>query len=173
MAHARKPKPETKKQQRVAKKTTVVVAATAKTAAAEDVRRLAHVAGQKIQVQTLNAGMARTCNRPSVFLPLEVKGKEAEDFMDRFNECWEEHIEGFGSVGKKRERNEMELSMEWRARIKTKQELVSKAKTPVANLKKNGQTVSEQDRLQAIQKYREMQERKKLSAVPAAKRLKI
>lgn len=169
MAHARKPKPEAKKQQRVSKKTAAAPVASVP----DDVRRLAHVAGQRIQVQTLNAGMARSCNRPSVFIPLEVKGKEAEDFMDRFNQCWEEHIEGFGSVGKKRERNEMELSMEWRARIKTKHELVSKAKTPVANLKKNGQTVSEQDRLQAIQKYREMQERKKLSSAPVAKRPKL
>lgn len=171
MAHARKPKAQAKKQQTVVSKSKRVKTETEAAPAPfpDDVQRLAHVQGQKIQVQTRNVTMQRNANRPSMFLPL---GKDQDLFMEQFVKCWEEHIEGFGSVGKKRERTEVELGMEWRSRIKTKQEKISKAKAVVVPMRKSGQSVSEADRLLAIQKYRELQEKKKLPAQQQQLRVK-
>lgn len=122
------------------------------------VKSVANVQGQRIIVQTKINPM--NMNRPSAFVRLD-----AEDFASRFQRLWEEHVEGFtGLRGTKRERTEKEKQMEWRQRVK---QLANK-KTKEVQVKKNGQTVSENERMHAILKYREMKAGKKSPLVAAS-----
>jgi hypothetical protein len=105
-------------------------------------KAIASIKGERIQVQTK---VLHDLNRPSVLLRLD-----ASDFTGNFQRVWEEHIPGFtGLRGSKRERTEKEKQMEWRQRVSA-----LKDKKPVEVVKKNGQTVSEKDRMFAIERYR-------------------
>ena len=103
--------------------------------------------GERIQVQTKIEKLSKNMNRPSLFLKLG-----SSNFLDDFEQCWKEHIEGFvGLRGSKRERSEKEKQMEWRQRVKD----LSKVKKNI-QVKKSGQTVSEAERLLVVQRYREL-----------------
>jgi len=113
--------------------------------------------GEKVQVQTAISRLSKDMNRPSVFFKLG-----AADFLERFTECFKEHIEGFvGLRGSKRERTEKEKNMEWRTRVGD----LKKQKEKIVDVRKSGQTVSEKDRLLAIQRYRELRANKKQQAI--------
>mmetsp|Transcript_3290 Transcript_3290/g.7735 ORF Transcript_3290/g.7735 Transcript_3290/m.7735 type:complete len:180 (+) Transcript_3290:154-693(+) len=71
-----------------------------------------------IKVQTgLKRGRADAA-RPSAMVRLG-----AADFLERFTELFEEHIDGFtGLRGSKRPRSEKEKKMEWRVRLEAKRQ---------------------------------------------------
>ena len=109
---------------------------------------------KNIQIQTKIERLAKNMNRPSVFFNLD-----ADDFKEKFTECWKEHIEGFvGLRGAKRERTDKEKKMEWRQRVKD----LPKIKKNV-QVRKSGQTVSEKERLLVVQRYRDLMASKKKS----------
>ena len=75
-------------------------------------------ANDHIQVQTKIPKGLKDQARPSVVLKLG-----APDFLERFTEYFDEHIDGFtGLRGSKRPKSEKELNMEWRLRLKEKQD---------------------------------------------------
>lgn len=118
----------------------------------ENQRTTVMINGEKIHVQTKIPRLAKDCNRPSVFFRID-----SENFLEEFTKCFQEHIEGFSGLrGSKRTRNEKEKEMEWRKRVEKLPET-----KPYAQIRKNGQTVSEKDRLLAIERYRELRSLKK------------
>jgi len=126
----------------------------------------------KIQVQTRIRKLSADLKRPSELVRL----KDA-DFAERFQFLWDEHVEGFtGLRGKRRERTEKELNMEWRVRLrrkreedakarsnipKARQKPETKARAPVRAKPKKGSGTQEAARLAAIAKYRELKNKLK------------
>mmetsp|Transcript_45124 Transcript_45124/g.72144 ORF Transcript_45124/g.72144 Transcript_45124/m.72144 type:complete len:99 (-) Transcript_45124:742-1038(-) len=84
--------------------------------------------------------------RPSVMMRIGTP-----DFLSKFTFYFEEHVEGFtGLRGSKRERTEQEKNMEWRKRLEAKKKV-----------KKTSKQDTEQARLEAIQRYKQLKKSKK------------
>ena len=134
-----------------------------------------------VKVQTRIPHLARDMNRPSAFIKLG-----AEDFLARFTELFAEHIDGF--VGLSR-RPDKAKKMEWRRRLEEKHSEAqanrgrggrggndgddddnNAAARPAAKKRKiaSGQIVSNQERAQAIARYRAMVDAKKKKKQPGS-----
>jgi len=94
--------------------------------------------------------------RPSVWLNIENP-----QFFPLFSEYWNEHIEGF--TKSKRRKNDKDLNMEWRVRLKEKESKNIKnvkVNTNVNNTSEVSKT-NEIQKQQVIQNYRRLKKLKK------------
>jgi hypothetical protein len=127
-----------------------------------------------IRVQTRIPRLLKDMNRPSVLVLLDDP-----EFLSRFSELWEEHIEGFSGLSRRTASKAKNESMEWKLRLKAKREaaLVVQAKRhkrsheaapPVLGMRKSGQVVTDAERALAIERYRVMKEGKRKQPADAA-----